>query len=158
MITISVFLRVPPLGSGEYLATTSLKSFMDLASKFSAMLDAYHRDDSVSFDALKAAFLARGDLSIETSQKVDWGDPFRGWSAPTVVQAFRVVASGEILHSGERWFGSELFGGGHLGGLTGEWTVIRVDDAQDRAELPLEELGMEIPDPHVPEWRRVDEA
>ena len=129
---------------------------MDLSRKFLAMLDAHGRGDKKTLEALKAEFLARGDLVIETTQAIEWSDPDMSWSAPTVVQAFRVVASGELLYSGERWFGSERCGGGHRRGSTGEWMVIRVDDDRDRAELTLEELGVEIPAPDVPPWRRVD--
>lgn len=112
--------------------------------------------DDLEAEACKKLLLTAGQLiKVETTDELEWEDCVSpGYEeCPLVTQIFKVYHKDELIYEGQRLFGSEPVDPTHTG-LGGRWQTIQVDMGDENRTIDaLEDLGLEVEWPDVPEWR-----
>lgn len=123
---------------------------------FERLVEAHDNMDDAEIQECKDIFTTSGrTIRVEVTDEIDWEESVSPEyeECPVVTQTFKVYLGDELLHEGQRMFGSELVDPTHTG-AGGRWQSIQVDMGdENRTVEALEDLGHEIEWPDVPEWR-----
>ena len=127
-----------------------------LKDVFKRFVAACVEGDDLEAEACKKLLLRAGQsIKVETSDELEWEDcASSGYEeCPLVTQIFKVYHGDELIYEGQRLFGSEPVDPTHTG-LGGRWQTIQVDIGDENRTIDaLEDLGLEVEWPAVPEWR-----
>ncbi len=127
-----------------------------IAELFQGLLDLCTDGEQEEFDLAYEKLKEKGlEFTLETEKSVEWDESqIEGYSEfPTVTQECKLLLGDVIVAKWERQFGIEFIDATHTGG-GGRWCPFRLDDTgRGDIEYMLEEIGVDIIDPDVPEPR-----